>query len=438
MITRVLHVSHSAGLSGAEQALLRVVRPMDRTRFESLVVLPAEGPLCPALTAAGGQTCVLPIRWWIPATNWNADYFASQFEGLETRWQDLAELAVREKIDLIHSNTLVTIEGALAAMALGIPHVWHSRGSFGHGFPPVYADNLAFYFSVVDDIGGHVACVSKSVLEQTRQYVRRTPCSVIADGLDLDDLVCAQGADLKELDLAGDATLIACIGGIQRRKGQLDLVNAMPLIRREHPGVVLLLCGAIGDAPYGAEVQDRIDELGLRSSVRILGFRSDVASIISRCQIVVHPSYSEGFPLAVLESMAAGKPVVATHCGGTEDMIEDGISGVLVRLAAQEELAQAVCKLLTDPDRAQAIGKAARERAQLFSASACASRLQDLFAAVLSASPSTRCPDPARATAVSSRVITAAREAANGRLDLNQTTVEEPKSKLAWWRKWRR
>lgn len=380
MKLRVLHVSHSSGLSGAEQALLRVLRAMDRERVESLVALPAEGPLRAALDESGVKTFVQPTRWWIPATHWSATEFRAQLEGLEARWHDLADLAARERVDLIHSNTLVTIEGALAAAALGIPHLWHSRGVFGHGFPPAYAYDWSFYYSIVDEIGGNLVCVSKSVLAQTTQYVRNTPCRVITDGFDAGEHVLSHGPDIKrELGLADSAQLIACIGGIQRRKGQLDAIEAMGLIQREHPEAVLLLCGAVSDVEYGDEVRGRIEATGLGSRVRLLGFRADVGSIVRQCRLVVHPSMSEGFALAVLESMAAGKAVVATRCGGPEDMIEDAVSGLLVPLSSPVELARAVCSLLADADRADAIGEAARQRAAIFGVTASADRLRDLF-----------------------------------------------------------
>ncbi len=410
MRLRILHVSHSAALSGAEQALLRVVGAMDRCRFESIVVLPEDGPLRAQLDSMGIETRLLRTRWWIPATDRTAEHFGAQLDGLETRWRDLADLAAREKAHLIHSNTLVTIEGALAALALGIPHIWHSRGSFGQGFPPAFADDPPLFFSIVEEIGSRIVCVSNSVFAQTLQYVRNTECRVIPDGFDVDAPAAPIHSDLRsELDLLRGSRLIACIGGIQRRKGQLDLIEALSLVRRSHPNVVLLLCGSICEAVYGNEVQERTTELGLSASVRLLGFRNDVANIINECELIVHPSYSEGFPLSILEAMAAGKPVVATRCGGSEDMIEDGASGVLVNPAEPKQLAQAICRVLEDPARALALGNAARGCAKLFTVSASASSLQDTFSEVLRDRPSRR-PDPAAASDVAARVMMASRD----------------------------
>ena len=139
MKSRILHISHSAGSSGAEQALLRMISGIDRELFELLVALPGDGPLRVALEKIGVRTFEIPVRWWIPATHWTAAEFVGQAVGLQQRWPAVALLAKEERVDLIHTNTLVTVEGALAAAALGIPHVWHSRGLLlrsPHPFPP--------------------------------------------------------------------------------------------------------------------------------------------------------------------------------------------------------------------------------------------------------------------------------------------------------------
>jgi glycosyltransferase involved in cell wall biosynthesis len=381
---RVLHVSHLASLAGAEQALLRLTAGMDREQFTSLVVLPSDGPLRDALTKADVHTCISPIRWWIPATHWGSAEFVAQMDGLEQRWRALARLAERERVDLVHTNTLVTVEGALAAAALGIPHVWHSRGLFdeqpGNSFPPSYVHDLSFFYSTIDRLGDHVICVSKAVQDQAARYLRSTSSTTIADGFDPRRAEASGRAGfLAEFGLPADARAIACVGGVQRRKGQLDLIGAFASVTKEYPEAVLLLCGETGDAEYVESVRSRIRCLGLISNVKFLGFRSDVARIVHHCELVAQPAHSEGFGLAILESMAAGKPVIATRSGGPEDIIGDGISGILVTPGAPEELASAISLLLGNADLAQKIGTAARRRAMLFTVPAASRKIENLW-----------------------------------------------------------
>ena len=138
--------------------------------------------------------------------------------------------------------------------------------------------------------------------------------TVIPDGFDaMPTATSTRREFFAELGMRDDARAIACIGGVQRRKGQLDLIEAFVKVSAEHPDAVLLLCGETGDDEYVTQVRKRISNLRLESRIRLLGFRTDVANIIHHSEMVVQPSHSEGFGLAVVEAMAAGKAVVATR-----------------------------------------------------------------------------------------------------------------------------
>ena len=102
--------------------------------------------------------------------------------------------------------------------------------------------------------------------------------------------------------------------------------------------------------------------LGVAERVRFLGFRPDVAALLPQLDVFVLPSTSEGFPLVVLEAMAAGRPVVATRCGGVEEMIAAGEDGITVPIGDAGQLAAGICCLLADPRRAALLGDNARRR----------------------------------------------------------------------------
>ncbi|HYX24582.1 MAG TPA: glycosyltransferase family 4 protein [Thermoanaerobaculia bacterium] len=380
---KVLYVSHSAALSGAETALLRLLAHLDRQQVEPLVALPEDGPLRQRLEELGIRTRVLPLSWWIPATHWRAPQYLAQLEGLEERAEALAALAADERVELVHTNTLVTLEGALAAARLGVPHVWHSRGLFGQGSPPPYHDDRRFFLSVVDRLADEVICVSRAVAEQTAEVCRRAPSSVIFDGFDAASFLARPVGSREDfarrLGLAGTARVVLCVGGIQRRKGQLDLIEAAARLTGEFPDLVVALCGAEADAEYAAALDGRIAELDLARHVRQPGFEPDVRSLLAHAEMLVQPSHSEGFGLAVLEAMAAGRPVVATRCGGPEEIVEDGVSGLLVPVGDPAALAGAVRRLLADPAEAAALGRAAAARAGDFSLEATARRTAAVY-----------------------------------------------------------
>ena len=120
----------------------------------------------------------------------------------------------------------------------------------------------------------------------------------------------------------------------------------------------------VGDGPLRPAVEKAIVKMGLERKVLFLGIRDDVPKLLAASDLFVLSSDYEGVPLAVLEAMAAGKPVVATAVGGVPELIEDGKTGILVPPRNPETLAKGILRLVKDADLRQRMGKAARERAQ--------------------------------------------------------------------------
>ncbi len=422
---RIACLSHQSGV-GSEMALVRLLSALDRERFAPLVVLPEEGPLRAELEALAIPVRVLPLAWWIPATHWSAATFLAQLEGLEARTAALAALLAAERIDVVHTNTIVTLEGALAAARLGLPHVWHSRGLFGGGFPPAYLDDAGFFLAAADRLADAVVCVSRAVEQQTAAAVGengQAARSVVYDGFDLDSFLSRpveeRGALLARYGIAPAARVVASLGGIQRRKGQLDLVEAAALLVPDFPDLVFALGGAAGDAEYVTALDARIAALGLGGigglgggHVRRIGFEPDVRNLLSLSEALVHPSHSEGFSLAVLEAMASGLPVVATRCGGPEEIVEDGVSGLLVPVGAPRELAAALRRLLAEPEAARAMGQAAARRAGAFRLEATARGIEAIYRGLAPLSEAVRSERARFAADLAAEVLKRARRAA--------------------------
>ncbi|HEY4593316.1 MAG TPA: glycosyltransferase family 4 protein, partial [Thermoanaerobaculia bacterium] len=390
---------------------------LDRSQIEPLVVLPEEGPLRGEIEALSIPVRILPLAWWIPATHWNAERFLAQLEGLEERAAALENWLVRERIALVHTNTIVTLEGALAAARLGLPHVWHSRGLFGDGFPPAYLDDPRFFLSAVDLLAGTVVCVSEAVRRQMAEVCRLAPLRVVYDGFDLDRFLARPVADpgtvRARYGLAEAARVVACVGGIQRRKGQLDLVEAAALLAADFPDAVFVLAGAAGDAEYLAVVQERIAALGLSGRFRLIGFEPEIRDLLAISTALVHPSHSEGLGLAILEAVAVGLPVVATRCGGPEEIVEDGVSGLLVPPRDPPALAAALRRVLGVPATARLLGAAAvTGAARAFSLETTARNMEEIYRELLAKPVEGRELRARTAGFVADEVLTRARRAA--------------------------
>jgi glycosyltransferase involved in cell wall biosynthesis len=149
---------------------------------------------------------------------------------------------------------------------------------------------------------------------------------------------------------------------VEPKKGLSVLLNAVAWLERT-AGTPLCQVLIVGGGPAKGRLEALSLELGIRERVHFTGPRLDVPSVIQRMDVFVLPSLYEGFGIAILEAMAAGKPVVATRVGGIPEFVESGKSGLLVEAGNAESLAGAIRRLLEQPKLAGALARAGKERA---------------------------------------------------------------------------
>lgn len=184
-----------------------------------------------------------------------------------------------------------------------------------------------------------------------------------------------------EWQLDRDMPLIVVVARLSYEKGLPTLLQAASRLRRTHPKAVVAI---VGDGPLRAELTDQINDSGLPDSVRLIGFRQDIASVLSAADVACLPSYMEGFPNALLEACAAELPVVATKVGGIPELVVAGRTGLLVEPHRPDELAEALERVLSEPELARQLGRAARERIEThFTARHAARRHEELYERLL-------------------------------------------------------
>jgi glycosyltransferase involved in cell wall biosynthesis len=158
-----------------------------------------------------------------------------------------------------------------------------------------------------------------------------------------------------------DPLVVVSIARFSYAKGTDVLLHAWTLVHQAEPRARLRL---VGDGQLASAIHQLSETLDLGDSVEFLGKRSDVDAILRAAGIFVLPSRYEGSPNALLEAMAQGMPCVATRVSGTEDVIQDGATGLLVPILDHEALARAILRFLRDPDLAACCGAAARKLIQ--------------------------------------------------------------------------
>jgi glycosyltransferase involved in cell wall biosynthesis len=154
--------------------------------------------------------------------------------------------------------------------------------------------------------------------------------------------------------------LLLAVGNLYAVKGHSHLIDALALLADGHANVHLAIAGR-GNLADSLQVRAR--ELGLADRVHLLGLRSDIASLLAAADLFVLPSLAEGLPLALLEAMFAGRPIVASDVGEVRIVLNGGEAGLLVQPGNAAELARALNHLLTDPNEGARLGQRAALRA---------------------------------------------------------------------------
>jgi glycosyltransferase involved in cell wall biosynthesis len=228
--------------------------------------------------------------------------------------------------------------------------------------------------------------VSQATLEaHVARGMDRDRVVVIRNGVDLTQFQPRprRGWLRRELHVDESAMLIATIGQIGLRKGQDVLAMAAPEIIDRVSTAHFLMIGErtstkLESVQFEQSIHQSFADTGLSRHLHLLGYRDDVSRLLSEVDLIVHPANQEPFGRVLLEAAASGVPVVATRVGGTEEIVVDGVTGILVPPRNPAELAKAVIHLLNDPLRRQTMSDAANAHAvRNFEITRCAQQLSE-------------------------------------------------------------
>ncbi|NLW50494.1 MAG: glycosyltransferase [Candidatus Brocadiaceae bacterium] len=388
---RVLYVNGSCRLYGAEGSLLQLLGGLDRGRWEPLAAVPAAGPLARALERARVPVVRVPMpllrrRPHPAALAWTAGRVAAAAVAI-------ARYVRRRGVSLVHVNTMGAMPAAgLAAALAGVPCVWHLRDLRG----------VRRAVHVCAGLADAVIAVSRAVAREAALPAGARPAMhVIHNAIDADAFArqARPGRTRAELGVAEGDPLVAFVAQMAPWKGYERLFRALCILRERRLPLTAAVAGDASlarNAAYGLRLHALAADLGLEGTVRFLGFRTDVASLLADADVLAVASEAEPFGRVVLEAMAVGTPVVATGFGGVAEVVEDGRTGVLVRDLSAESLADALERVLSDDRARAAMGRAGARRVRAdFGLAEHVRRVCGVYDEVLRAR-SLACPAPDR------------------------------------------
>jgi glycosyltransferase involved in cell wall biosynthesis len=280
--------------------------------------------------------------------------------------------------------------GRLAARLEGVPvvHTVH-----GFGFTPLQARSKHLLFRVAERMTARFTEQFVTVSEADRNrgiemgLFSPETSRVIRAAVDLDRFRRSAGGDAvrQRLGIPADVPLITQIGNFKPQKAPLDFVRVAAAVRGKHPDARFVM---VGDGPLRSAAEDLARELGVAESLIMTGWWDDVPGLLAATTVSVLTSLHEGLPCSVVESLAAGVPVVATAVDGTVEVVRSEHNGLLAAAGDVAALADAVCQLVADPDLRERLGTAAREGLDDFDLDSMVKQQEDLYRWVVSSSRS--------------------------------------------------
>jgi glycosyltransferase involved in cell wall biosynthesis len=367
----VLYLIDSLGPGGAERLMVDLLPRLREHGIAPAVVAIQErhgNPVADDLRAAGVEVTTIGI------------------ERLRERraLARVTEVVERLRPAIVHTQLeFSNILGSIAARRLGLPaiatiHTLDRPRRFSR-------DSARFRLMgwTLRHRADRVIAVSESARRHvlTRAGLRRGQTATIHNGIDLSAFTTdrsAAGAELREsLGIAPETPVLATVAVLRQPKGIDDMLEALPIVGAGHPDLVYVVAG---DGEHRSALESRARLLGVSKSTRFIGRTSDVPAVLAAADAFVLPSHTEALPTVVIEAMAAGLPVVATSVGGVPELVDHGVTGILVPAHAPERLADAVARVIDSPRQAEAMGIAARRTAlERFGIERQAARLADEY-----------------------------------------------------------
>lgn len=366
--TTILLAHSSDEMYGADVILLELVKGLDPQEFRPIVVLPTDLPFDGALSRAlreQGVTvyqtdlAVLRRKYFKPLT------FVSYLRRFVVSVVWLRRLIRSEQVDIVHSNTLAVIPGAVAAWLTQTRHVWHVLEIIV---------KPRFLWRLTAGLAARLADVIVTASGPTYDHLCKGNSGVSAKamvfhyGIDVAkfDAGCGGGQALRRAwGIAPDEPLVGMVGRVSHWKGQQYFLQVAAHVHARHPNARFALVGGTspGQENLMDELLQEVRRLGLTDHVIIQGFRSDIPAVLEAFDLFVSPSIlPDPFPTVVLEAMAGALPVVANAQGGCLEMIDEGVTGFLVEPGNEEAMAAAIGRLIAEPELRGQMGKQARCR----------------------------------------------------------------------------
>lgn len=351
---KILFYNHQGKISGAERMILLILKRLNRSVFEPVMV-------CPETNGMSSETQKLdvpfrPIDQLEARFTMRPDkllFYLISF--IKTIWQLRAEIKTNQP-DLIHAvSTRSGLAATMASTGMKIPVIWHLHDELPRHPLSTLIRIFAACFGHI-----HLMPVSEATGKSFRGrllqiFGKRLQETVIHNGIELENFKFDpenRGRIRNQLGLSEGEMVFGIVGQITPRKGQWEFLRTFAKLQKELPSTLLIVGAPVfnQDEIYLEELEQTVRDLGIETSVKFLGARRDVSAVMQALDALVINSRSEALVLVAIEAMACRTPVVATDVGGTREIIAHKKNGWLVPFGDEGALIEALMTIGKDPD----------------------------------------------------------------------------------------
>lgn len=367
--TTVLVVDPGGALGGAELVVDTIVRRSDRSRFRFVVACLTPGPWPDQLEESGVTVRVIErgrLR--------NIGRVLRVLLGLTL-------LVKREGVDVVHANHgSALVYGSVAARLGRAGLVWHL-----HDAQSAWDVRRRLFLRFLRALSPDRVIFASPVVRTSWLALwpeLESQSSLVLPGVDVTD---TGGADpsraRRDLGIPEGSPIVSMFARPVPHKGHVELIEATALMTGSVPDLRVVLCTTYVDPQMDERLKQLRQDLGLNHAVLLPGpvWGSAKEDLLAATSILAHPSWVEPYGLAMLDGMAAGKPVVAYRTDGSELLVRNGVDGILVESHDIRGVADSMTSLLLDPPRCEAMGASARDRARLFTNDAMVEGVLDVW-----------------------------------------------------------
>ena len=294
----------------------------------------------------------------------------------------LRKIVEKEQFDLIYCHTPV---GAMLARLAGISA--RKKGTkviyMAHGFH-FYSGapflNWILYYPVekfLSRFTDGLITINQEDYRRAQKFHAGKTILIPGVGIDLDKFQKKEPTRQEirnKLGIPERKIILMSVGELTKRKNHMAVIEALACLKEYD--ILYVVCG---DGPMKARLRARAEELGVRERVKLLGFRKDIAELHKMADIFVFPSLQEGLPVALMEAMASGLPIVASRIRGNEDLIQNNRGGYLVKAQDSKQLAEAISKMIKNPEQRDKMEKRNLEIIKHYGQNAVLQKMKEFF-----------------------------------------------------------